>query len=110
MKNLIQDGNIITIAAPYARVSGEGALVGSLFGVCTMDAASAASVDIAVTGVYDVTKLSTDVVAAGALLYWDDTNKRLTVTASTHKLVGLATRADGSGNTTARILLKGGSN
>ena len=33
MKNYVQPGNTITLTAPYAVVSGDGLLVGSIFGV-----------------------------------------------------------------------------
>jgi predicted RecA/RadA family phage recombinase len=53
-----------------------------------------------VSGVFEVTILGTDTPADGALLYWDDTNKRLTTTASTHKSAGLSVGAKASGPTT----------
>lgn len=109
-KNFVQEGRVVTVTAPYTLTSGQGCLVGSLFGVALADIANGADGDVATEGVFDVTKLSTDVVTQGALLYWDQGNRRLTITASTHKLVGLATRADGNGVLTARILIRGGSN
>lgn len=58
------------------------------------------------TAVYDVNKLSTDVVTAGADIYWDAGNSRATITASTHKKIGIAIAAAGNGVTIARIVNK----
>jgi predicted RecA/RadA family phage recombinase len=106
MRNFVQHGDSITVAAPYALTSGQGALVGAgLFGVAAADAANGAEVVIKVTGVFDITALGTDTAAAGAKLYWDNTNKRLTTTASTNVAVGFAVAAKANGDTTARVLL-----
>ena len=107
MKNYVQPGKTITVAAPYARLSGDALKKGSLFGVCATDAANGAEVEIMTEGVFDLGKLATDVVAQGDPLYWDDTNKRLTITASANTLVGAALLAAGNGAATVRIRLNG---
>lgn len=106
MKNQVQDGDVITVTAPYAVTSGQGCQVGAaLFGIASGDAASGATLELQLEGVYDVTALSTDTAAVGDLLYWDNTNKRLTTTATSNLKVGVAVAAKASGATTARILL-----
>lgn len=107
MKNYVQEGDCITVAAPYALTSGQGALVGSIFGIAAGDAASGADVQLKTEGVFDVTALGTDVITAGAKLYWDNTNKRLTTTSASNTLVGAATAAKASGPTVARVYLDG---
>lgn len=60
-------------------------------------------------GVYTVTKEAPLVIAGGAKLYWDDTNDRVTTTASTHKVFGYATPAGAaSADTTVRAIHKPG--
>ena len=104
MKNQVQDGDVITVTAPYAVTSGQGCQVGAaLFGIASGDAASGATLELQLEGVYDVTALSTDTAAVGDLLYWDNTNKRLTTTASGNTLAGFAVAAAGSGVTTVNI-------
>ncbi|TAH39287.1 MAG: DUF2190 family protein [Planctomycetota bacterium] len=98
--NAYQEGNVLTLIAPRALASGEGVLVGSIFGVAQHVAANAAEVETEVVGVFELPKLSTDVVTQGALLYWDNTNFRLTVTASGNTKVGVAVAAAGDGVTT----------
>lgn len=107
MKNFVQTGDVITVPAPYAVSSGQGVLVGSLFGVATCDAANGANVDIVPEGVFDITALTSDTGTVGAKMYWDSTNKRLTTTATSNTLVGALTAAKGSSDTTARVYLDG---
>lgn len=107
MKNKVQKGGVISVVAPYAVTSGQGVLVGALFGVATSDAASGAVIEIDRTGVFDITALTADVGAQGAKIYWDNTNRRLTVTVGTNALVGCLTAAKGGSDTTARVLLDG---
>ena len=103
MKNFVQKGDVLTVTAPYAVNSGDGVLVGAIFGVACSTAALGADVEVSTYGVFDLTALSTDVATQGAKIYWDNTNRRLTVTASGNTLVGAATRAKASGDTTARV-------
>lgn len=105
MKNYIQDGDTLTLPAPYALTAGQAALIGSLFGVAHADAALGADCEFALEGVFEVTCLSSDTAAVGAKLYWDSTNKRLTTTASGNTLVGVAVAAKAAGATTARVRL-----
>lgn len=107
MKNFVQPGETVTVAAPYAVNSGDGVLVGALFGVATNAAASGADVEIKTEGVVDINALSTDVIAQGAKAYWDNGNRRITGTVGSNTLVGAVTVAKASGATTARVYLDG---
>lgn len=104
-KNYIQPGETVTLAAPYAVTSGDGALVGALFGVALVTLANGASGEFKTTGVFDLTALTTDVIAVGAKCYWDNTNKRVTGTATGNTLIGVAVKAKANGDTTARVRL-----
>ncbi|MTH57646.1 DUF2190 family protein [Paracoccus litorisediminis] len=105
MKNFIQPGQQISVPAPAAVVSGQGVLVGSLFGVAVHDAASVASVEISLRGAYRMTKAAGSAWTVGARLYWDDTAKAVTATASTNKLIGVAIEAADSAATSGAVLL-----
>lgn len=107
MRTQTQTGNVITVAAPYAVASGDGAKVGSFFGIATSAAAISASLELALTGTYAITCLAADSGAVGTKMYWDDTNKRLTTTASTHMFVGSLTVSKVASETTATIRLNG---
>lgn len=86
----IQNGEYVEVTLPYDRKGGEGVQVGSIFGVCVVDGVSGEAVNIHRSGVYGLTALSgaSSDAAQGASAYWDNTNKRITPTASTHLKVG----------------------
>ena len=104
-KNYVQEGDVIDYvnASGSTITSGTAVLIGARLGVALADIANCATGSVQVEGVFTVTKLGTDVVAAGALLYWDNTNKRLTTTASGNTLSGFAVAAAGSGVTAVNI-------
>ncbi len=106
MKNFVQEGNVIAFTTPSGGVtSGQAKLFGAILGVAVADYAETTIGQYTVRGVFTLPKLSTDVVAEGAMLYWDSTNSRLTVTASGNTKVGYASSAAGNGATTVNILL-----
>ncbi len=54
MRNFIQPGNSLAIAVPYATgvSSGQGVLVGALFGVAAVDGVQNAMIEAATAGVF----------------------------------------------------------
>lgn len=109
MKNYIQDGGTATVAAPYALASGAGALVGTMFGVAQGAADNGATVVLALTGVYDLTKAGSQAWSVGATIYWDNTAKVCTTVSTSNTKIGVAVAAVGSGagETTGRVRLNG---
>jgi predicted RecA/RadA family phage recombinase len=110
MKNFVQPGDVLSLTAPYAlATAGLGFLVGSLFAVSLSAAGNGAPVEGATRGVFDLVKVGSQAWTVGARIYWDDTAKACTTTASTNKLIGVAVAAVGSGagETTGRVLLTG---
>lgn len=106
MKNYIQPGDVITVAAPADVLSGAGVQIGDIFGIAAYNALSGAPVEIKTTGVFELGKTSAQAWATvGLLIYWDNTTKLLTTTASTNKLVGtnLATAANPSATGVIRL-------
>jgi predicted RecA/RadA family phage recombinase len=107
MKNFIQPGNSVTLTMPYNRTSGQGVLVGALFGVVAVDADSGSTADVALTGVYDLTKQPSLAISTGARVFWDDTNKRVTTTATGNVAIGHAVAAAAATDATVRVRLAG---
>ena len=109
MKNLVQPGDAIVVVAPYAVAAGAGCLVGSLFGVAQEAAGSGANVTLVPHGIFTLVKAGSQAWTVGARIYWDDSAKACTTTSSTHKLIGVAAAAVGSGagETIGRVLLSG---
>lgn len=104
-KNYVQEGDVIDYANASGSTitSGTVVLIGARIGVALADIANGSTGSVQVEDVFTVAKLSTDNMTAGALLYWDNTNKRLTTTASGNTLAGFAVAAAGSGATTVNI-------
>lgn len=109
MKNYVQNRDKLNVAAPYELASGEGALLGSLFGVAQHDAANGADVALQLDGVVTLAKVGSQAWTVGARVYWDNSNKHCTTTASGNTLIGVATAAVGSGAslTTGTVRLNG---
>jgi predicted RecA/RadA family phage recombinase len=105
MKNFVQEGKTLTLAAPYAVVSGDGLLVGSIFGVASADAANGAEVEAVTEGVFSLKKTSAQAWTQGALIYWDNTAKECTTTVSTNKLIGTAALAASNPTSTGTVRL-----
>lgn len=109
MKNFIAVANVLTVIAPAAVTSGQGVLVGALFGVATRDAASGAEVEINLTGVFDLPKAASQAWTVGQRVYWDNAAKNTTNVVGSNTLIGVATIPVGgtAGETTGRVRLNG---
>ncbi len=107
MKNYVQKGENLTLTAPYAVASGAGVKIGLIFGVAAGAAANGATVDVVTEGVFTLPKVSTDVLAVGAAVYWDDTAKLITSTTSGNTKVGVAVTAAANPSGTVNVRLNG---
>lgn len=108
MKNYIQNGDMITVTAPIGGVtSGQGLLVGSLFGVVAATAAEGEAVEFATTGVFELPKDAATVIDTGDRVAWNDTAKEIALPGVGLYLVGIAVTAAGNGTTTVRVRLDG---
>lgn len=103
MKNAVSAGNVIPYTPTAAVASGAMVAFGTKVGVAVADIAANATGSLQIVGEFTITKLGTDNVAAGAALYWDNTNKRLTTTSAGNTYAGFATQAAGAGVTTVQI-------
>lgn len=108
MKTYIQPGDTVTVAAPADVASGAGVLVGDLFGIATGDAKSGEDVEIKTTGVFEVAKTSAQAWATvGLPIYWDASDKVVTSTKSTNKLIGVNVQAAANPSATGTVRLNG---
>ena len=107
MRNFIQPGDSLAVAIPYAGgvTAGQGVLVGALFGVAATDGMQNATVEAATQGVFDITKEPALAITAGARVFWDNTNRRITTTATGNFQVGIATTAALAADTMVRVWL-----
>jgi len=104
VKNSIQEGEVLALAAPYAVSSGGGALIGAIFGVAVTALANAEVGSFQLCGVYSLPK-ATGAATLGAKAYWDDTAKKVTATATSNTLIGVFVAAYASGDTLANVRL-----
>ena len=101
--NFVQPGEVIDYTAGANIASGQVVLMGARIGVALKAIANGETGPMQVTGVFNIAKLSTDNMAQGALLYWDNTNSRLTTTASGNTLAGFAAAAAAATTTSVNI-------
>jgi predicted RecA/RadA family phage recombinase len=105
--NYIQPGKTLTLTAPYQRDSGEAAKVGAIIGIALGTVAESAEGEFAVTGVWTHAKNSAEAWAVGDKVYWDDTNKVFTATATSNTLAGVAMAVAANPSSTGRLRLNG---
>ena len=114
MKNSIQEGEVLPIAAPYAVASSGGALIGAVFGVAVNALANGEVGSFQLEGVYSLPKATGAAANLYAKAYWDNTNKNVTATSTSNTLIGVfvpvntaQTAAYASGDTLANVRLNG---
>lgn len=108
MNNYKQPGDTLTVEAPYALSSGDGAQVGdAIFGVAVNDAESGDSVELKTEGVFELVKDAGTAWTAGDLVYWDDSAKECDVDSSAGILVGYAVEDVGSSAVLGKVKLCG---
>lgn len=97
MDNYIEEGVALDLIAPSGGVvTGRGVLIGALFAVAAVTVAADALFAGYTEGVFEhaaATHASTQAIAAGGNVYWDDTAKVCTATAAGNTLIGTAVEA-----------------
>jgi predicted RecA/RadA family phage recombinase len=104
MRNYVQRGEVLTVLAPYDLLSGDGCLVGSLFGVSAYDVLTGGEAELNVVGVFQLPK-GTGALDVGDPVYWDDTAK--VVSGAGTVLIGVATEVAEADSPTAVVRLNG---
>lgn len=107
MQNYLGDGDILTIIAPSAVVSGQPLLFGSIFGICQAGAAAGQPVLFWLKGIYQLAKNASEVWAFGNALYWDNTNMVVTLTSAGNTRIGVAVAAAANPSVAGNVRLNG---
>ena len=108
MKTYIQNGHVITVPTPAGGIaSGEGLIVGNIFGIAAYSAAEGDPLEMATTGVYKLPKAAAAVLAVGARVAWDNTAKQVNTPGAGRFPIGVATEAAGNGITSVAVRLDG---
>lgn len=107
-RTFVQPGNSLTLTAPSGGVTASvPLLIGALLIVPHNTAAQGEPFEGERVGVHTLPKATSQAWTEGAKLYWDNTAKNITTTASGNTLVGVASAAAGSSDTTGVVLLDG---
>jgi predicted RecA/RadA family phage recombinase len=108
MRNYLQRGDVISIAAPAGGVlSCQGILIGNLFGIAATDAAEGQTFELATRGVYNLPKAANVALAAGDRVSWDAANNQIVAPAAGMAPVGIVVLAAANGTTSVRVRLDG---
>lgn len=102
MKTFVKEGKTLTVTSPAGgTLSGFPVLIGAgIFGVAVTDSVAGDDVEIKRTGVYsDQVKAAGAAWAQGDVLYWDNTAKAFTKTATNNTRAGVAVVAALSADT-----------
>lgn len=100
-------GDVVTLAAPYDRTAGQGALVGAIFGVAMNDVTNGNNGQFMLEGVHTLAKAGSQSWTQGALIYWDNSAKNCTTTSTSNTRIGFAAVAAQSADTTGSVRLNG---
>jgi predicted RecA/RadA family phage recombinase len=106
MKNFLGTADDQMFTAPAAVASGGGALIGAVFGVAKVNIAAGIRGPFCLEGKFELPK-DANAIGEGVRVYWDNTNKVVTATATANTLIGVSTLAKLAGDTTAHVRLNG---
>lgn len=98
-------GDVLTLAAPYTRTAGQGALVGGIFGVALNDVTSAADGEFMTRGEFALEKTSAQAWAVGDRIYWNNSTKLCDSDSAAGRFVGVCTVAAANPTSTGRLVL-----
>ncbi|WP_136646471.1 DUF2190 family protein [Tabrizicola sp. YIM 78059] len=108
MRNYLQNGQVITVSTPTGGIaSGEGLIVGNIFGIAAYSAAEGDPLELATTGVYKLPKATAAVLTVGARVAWDNTAKQVNTPGAGRFPIGTATEVAGNGITSVAVRLDG---
>jgi predicted RecA/RadA family phage recombinase len=108
MNNYVKPGDSVEFIAPSGGVvSGTAYLIGALLVVAAVSAAQGEKFSGRLMGVFTLPKATGSAWTEGEKLYWDNTAKNITDTASGNTLVGSAYAAAASGDASGQVRLDG---
>lgn len=106
--NFRQEGDIVPYTAPSGGVvSGTAYLIGAILVVAEVTAAEGVVFNGRVVGIVSYAKVSAQAWTEGAKIYWDNSAKNMTTTASGNTLVGVAAAVAANPSATGLVRLDG---
>lgn len=104
-RNFVYDGEHFNYTAGATITSGDLVPMTDMVGLALSPATSGTTIAVRTEGVAELAKLSTDVITQGQIVYWDNTNKRITTTSAGNTRAGKAYAAAGNGATKVQVKL-----
>ena len=106
MKNFIQPGDSLDLTAPAGGVtSGQGYLIGDTLAVAVESKAAGEKFAGKVEGVFEMDKLTTDVMAEGVKVNWNNTNQEFQNATTDKDDAAVVVEAVGNGDTKVKVKL-----
>ncbi|MGH8429951.1 MAG: capsid cement protein [Solimonas sp.] len=107
-KNHIKPGKVVDdyTASGTSYLSGDLLKVGELAGVALGDIADTKTGVVQVEEVFEVPKLSTDVMGKGVSVYLDEANKRVTLSAAAGANIYAGKTFNAAGNGVTKVMVK----
>lgn len=103
--NYIQEGDILTLTAPYTVTSGQGAQIGSQFAVALGNITNATAGEFSTCGVWDLAKTSAQAWTAGQKIYWNNSTRLCDTDGTVGILIGVATAVAANPSSTGNVKL-----
>jgi predicted RecA/RadA family phage recombinase len=108
MKNFVQPGPTITVVSPAGGlISGQGFIIGALFGISSYDVPAGSLAEIEAVGVFDLPKAGTIALTQGQPVFWDATAGDVTSVSLAHFPIGVAVLPAAASATAATVRLNG---
>lgn len=108
MQNFIQNGHIVRLITPVGGIaSGDGVIVGSIFGFAAYSSVEGDPLELATSGAYQLPKASAAVLTVGTRVSWDDNAKQVNAPGTGRFPVGVAVEVAGNGVTSVVVRLDG---
>lgn len=107
--NFVQEGTTVSFTAGQAYSSGDVVVLGSMLGVVLDDVANGATGQAAISGVYNLPKVSAAVIAVGESIQWDVSAAGVeddAATPASGDLVGCGIAMEAAGNGVTTIAVK----
>lgn len=104
----VQTGNSIDYTPVSDVAAGAVVFVGNICGVPHADIAAGETGALGVEGVFDFVKKTDDVIAAGAVVYWNDTTFASDTDSGSDKVIGVAVKAAAAADSTVRVRINDG--
>lgn len=105
MKNYRGPADTVEVTAPADVNSGDGVLVGKLFGVAAFSAKAGQRVNISCSGIFTLPKTSAQAWTEGAVLYWDGAKLTTADNAGANTKVGYAAAVAANPSPTGDLIL-----